>query len=455
MVDKKYLKIGVAGLAITALVIGLSVGLTQKNKNINSAASSNAAYETYDIIDTANMCYGKSGKSGGGSAKSGKSESGGYSMPYNYNGKSGKSSNRVLNVPGILEAYGDDTDASTGKDRKLRHQLFGKLLLLLFSFVCDELFASHLLSTISSLTHCNPSSPLCLNRFIQILCVNTGRELYGSAKSGKSSGGYGYGSAKSGKSGSGSSSCYYEDVCKGSSGKSGKSGGSGGSSGKSGKSGSCSPSLTSIVTSNTRVPIPDAIRRGSGTRPGVAEVPLTVEVVSDECTIEKVDITVGIDHSRIGDLELTLSSPGGEKTAILINRQGGRADLVSSNPITFDDASSTDPSTIGNTNPIQAGTFFSQGDGSGNQKLSSFVGGSPPGDWIFTAKDFELRNTGFIESVELRITSNCPCESVSCLNLTMFLYSASSPVCSLIFMFIQSSYSLSSTAKFSRFCQEW
>ena len=61
MVDKKYLKICVAGLAVTTLVIGLSVGLTQKNKNINSAASSNAAYETYDIIDTKdNMCYGKS-----------------------------------------------------------------------------------------------------------------------------------------------------------------------------------------------------------------------------------------------------------------------------------------------------------------------------------------------------------------------------------------------------------
>ena len=134
-VDKKYLKIGIAVFAMAALVNGLSVGLTQKNKNINSAVSTNAAYEAYAIDTKDNMCYGKSGKSEGGSAKSGKS--GGYSMSYN---GSGKSSNRALNVPGILDAYGD-TDSSTGKRRKLRHQLFGKLLLLLFSFVCNESFA--------------------------------------------------------------------------------------------------------------------------------------------------------------------------------------------------------------------------------------------------------------------------------------------------------------------------
>ena len=40
-VDKKYLMIGVASLAVTALVIGLSVGLTQKNKHNN---------KTYDAV---------------------------------------------------------------------------------------------------------------------------------------------------------------------------------------------------------------------------------------------------------------------------------------------------------------------------------------------------------------------------------------------------------------------
>ena len=185
-VNKKYLNIGVACLAVTALVIGLSVGLTQKNKNNNNAAaSSNAAYDTYDIDSAAyeEVCYGKSGKSGGGSGKSGKS--GGYSM--SYEGKSGKSGNRALYVPGILEAYGDDTDASTGKRRKLRHQLLGKLLLSVVILLCMRcvvclvmLVVRHLLlytyllaSIINSLTHCDPSSPLCFNRFIQLYYVKT------------------------------------------------------------------------------------------------------------------------------------------------------------------------------------------------------------------------------------------------------------------------------------------
>ena len=168
-VNKKYLKIGVACLAVTALVIGLSVGLTQKNKNNNNAASSNAAYDTYDIDSAAyeQVCYGKSGKSGGGSGKSGKS--GGFSM-MSYEGKSGKSGNRALYVPGILEAYGDDTDASTGKRRKLRNQLVGKLLFCCYSplyAMCCMLVVRRLLlytyllaSIINSLTHCDPSSPL-------------------------------------------------------------------------------------------------------------------------------------------------------------------------------------------------------------------------------------------------------------------------------------------------------
>ena len=124
---------------------------------------------------------------------------------------------------------------------------------------------------------------------------------------------------------------------------------------------------------------------------------------------------MGIDHSWVGDLELTLSSPGGTgTTAILIDNQGGSPDLVSTNPITFDDASLQDPSTIiANqvSGIVQAGTFFSQGDGAGNNKLSSFAGGSPLGDWTFQVTDtYNGCPIGNIESVTLRVTSKCPCE---------------------------------------------
>ena len=127
MVEKKYIKFGVAALAVTALVIGLSVGITesQKNKNAvasNSVSASLAEYETYDYHCSSS---GKSGKSGGGSGKSGKS--GGYGdMSYSGSGKSGKSGygRRALYVPGILEAFGDETKGQDmNQRRKLRNSL--------------------------------------------------------------------------------------------------------------------------------------------------------------------------------------------------------------------------------------------------------------------------------------------------------------------------------------------
>ena len=165
------------------------------------------------------------------------------------------------------------------------------------------------------------------------------------------------------------------------------------------------PSLA-IVTSNTPVPIPDD-------NPIGASVTLNVANESDECVIEDVVITVGIDHTFVEDLELTLSSPGGTGTAILINRQGGRSDLVRTNPITFDERSPNDPTTIINnavSGIVQAGTFFSQGDGVGNNQLSSLVGGSPLGDWTFKVVDAASGDFGTIFDVTLNITSKCPCE---------------------------------------------
>ena len=125
MVEKKHMKIGVATLAVTALVIGLSVGITEsqkkkkKNTNVANVSTSLAEYSTID-----NSCAsgygGKSGKSGGygGSA-------GNMSYGTSGNGKSGKSGNRrALYVPGILEAFGDETKGQDmNQRRKLRNSL--------------------------------------------------------------------------------------------------------------------------------------------------------------------------------------------------------------------------------------------------------------------------------------------------------------------------------------------
>ena len=126
MVEKKYIKFGVAALAVTALVIGLSVGITESQKNKNAVASnvsSLAEYEAYDY--SCSSGYSKSGKSSG-YGKSGKAGGYGQYMSMPESGKSGKSGydRRALYVPGILEAFGDETKGQdTNQRRKLRNSL--------------------------------------------------------------------------------------------------------------------------------------------------------------------------------------------------------------------------------------------------------------------------------------------------------------------------------------------
>jgi hypothetical protein len=135
MKNKRNLKIGVAAMAIAALIIGLSVGLSQNNKNTN-VSSSNASntFQTYvdgcDHSGKSGKSGGKSGKSGGsysGSGKSGKSGSSSSS-----DGKSGKSGGRALAVPGTEDYEQVTIKSNPVRRRKLRNELIkGKLLLLM------------------------------------------------------------------------------------------------------------------------------------------------------------------------------------------------------------------------------------------------------------------------------------------------------------------------------------
>ena len=163
MVDKKYLKIGVAAMAVTALIIGLSVGLTQKNKNQPSTASASSTledvvYSTYDET----CSTGKSGKSGP-TSPTGKSGKSGPTSPSE--GKSGKSNDRRQLYPGTE----DFVEASPTQRRKLRADLInGKcLFVVLLSFddgiivcVCLWLFAILLFLAIA--IYCSPTRYLTL-----------------------------------------------------------------------------------------------------------------------------------------------------------------------------------------------------------------------------------------------------------------------------------------------------
>ena len=79
-VNKKYLNIGVAGLAVGVLAISLSVGLTQKIKNNSAEMGASPTIDgssVYsDFEEDCSSSLGKSGKSGGSGGKSGGGKSG-------------------------------------------------------------------------------------------------------------------------------------------------------------------------------------------------------------------------------------------------------------------------------------------------------------------------------------------------------------------------------------------
>jgi hypothetical protein len=82
MPEKKTIKIGVAVLAAVALVIGLSVGLTQNSKNTTNAMSASQGTEVggfnfeTDCPEVLSLSGSKGSKgSGSGNGKSGKSSS--------------------------------------------------------------------------------------------------------------------------------------------------------------------------------------------------------------------------------------------------------------------------------------------------------------------------------------------------------------------------------------------
>ena len=124
-IDKKYVKLGVAGLAVVALVVGLSVGLTQKNQNKSGSMEAANAVNGGNVAadfdkESLKICSpssrsSKGGKSGGGkSGKSGGSGSG---------DSSDDGSGRRLVVPGTEDYERVDIDIDPSKRRKLRNEL--------------------------------------------------------------------------------------------------------------------------------------------------------------------------------------------------------------------------------------------------------------------------------------------------------------------------------------------
>lgn len=132
MVQKKYIKLAAAGLAVVAIVIGVSVGVTQSNKNKASvsalASGSEFGFENIDDVCSSSSKSGKSGGSGGSKSSKGMSMSkSGKGMSMS---KSSKSSlddgTRRLVVPGTEDYV---AEFGPGSRRALRNELLrGELI---------------------------------------------------------------------------------------------------------------------------------------------------------------------------------------------------------------------------------------------------------------------------------------------------------------------------------------
>ena len=75
MVEKKHMKFGIAALAVAALIIGLSVGISQSNKNRSAAASSSANGISEADFDSEVTCSSKSSKTSKATHSSGSKSS--------------------------------------------------------------------------------------------------------------------------------------------------------------------------------------------------------------------------------------------------------------------------------------------------------------------------------------------------------------------------------------------
>lgn len=155
------------------------------------------------------------------------------------------------------------------------------------------------------------------------------------------------------------------------------------------------------------VPIPDGADL-SGNNPGapaIASLPVAgvgpifdidFRIDGTACSATVGSTTVGIDHTFVNDLELTLRSPNGTAVKIINNTDGSGNNLCQ---VLLDDESAG-PSI---QSVVTAQAPFT-GSFTPNAALSAFDGEDPNGNWQLEVQDFFSADTGNIREFSLIIT---------------------------------------------------
>jgi uncharacterized repeat protein (TIGR01451 family) len=156
------------------------------------------------------------------------------------------------------------------------------------------------------------------------------------------------------------------------------------------------------------IPIPDGADL-SGTAPGApvaAALPVAgvtgniydVDFRIDGATCNATDgsTTVGLDHTFVNDLELTLISPNGTQVLVINNTDGNGNNFCQ----TLLDDESAGP----NIQSVTSAQAPFTGSFTPNAALTSFDGETANGAWQFQAQDFFSQDTGNIRAFSVTIT---------------------------------------------------
>jgi subtilisin-like proprotein convertase family protein len=149
------------------------------------------------------------------------------------------------------------------------------------------------------------------------------------------------------------------------------------------------------------VPIPDAPGPAaianllvSGVNANIAKVTLKIDGAT--CNATAGSTTVGIDHTFVNDLKITLRSPSGATVLVINNTDGGGNNFCQT--LLDDDSAGPSIQTVVTANAPFTGSFKP------NAPLSGLDGGSADGTWQLEVQDFAGIDIGNIRAFTLEIT---------------------------------------------------
>jgi subtilisin-like proprotein convertase family protein len=169
------------------------------------------------------------------------------------------------------------------------------------------------------------------------------------------------------------------------------------------QTGQPSPTLSTFSYTGPAVAIPDSTAAGVNINLAVSGVPGTVNglkfsIDGATCTATAGATTVGLDHTWVGDVILTLKSPMGT-TITLMSRPGGILnDGNNFCQTVLDDAAVAPIQAITPAGNPYTGSFKPA------SALGTFNGQSPNGTWTLNASDRALFDTGSVRAFSLKFS---------------------------------------------------